>query len=433
MKTTLAVPVLLAASMVGSARGPDDQAATGDAIFAITSVHRIRVSLTREEWNVLQTSSPRGGVAAGRVPGSDYRADDGRLVHIGNGFGGYFPWVRADVRIDAAAPGARLEFKDAGLRYKGNYSFSASSASAPLFASLKLKLDVHGATGRWDGERTFNLHAGVLDGSRMREAAGFALFRAASVPAPRTAYAELIFTVPGIYQDTSAGLFTLIEDVNQRFLARVLPPGTGLLMKPEGLRGGIQSQGDAWAAYPARFRPDREATESESARVMDFARLVSQPDVPLFRSRIGTYLDVDLFLRFLAVNAFIVNTDSYLGGSHNYYFYLDPRDNRFRFIPWDLDLSMGMRNAGNGFDILRPLMGDHPLIYWLLDDPAVAARYRGILKDLSASVFAVDRVSALMDSIESVRVPGGVPRGPSPREFLRGRAAYLQQVVAGWK
>jgi spore coat protein CotH len=73
---------------------------------------------------------------------------------------------------------------------------------------------------------------------------------------------------------------------------------------------------------------------------MEFSELCSQNDVALFRSKVGTYLDVEQFLRFIAVNAFTSNWDSYLGGGHNFYLYLDPKDDKFRFIPWDLDLSM---------------------------------------------------------------------------------------------
>jgi hypothetical protein len=132
-----------------------------------------------------------------------------------------YPGARQHPIGDGGGP----TFADAGLRYKGNLSFQSSSAAAPLFANFKLKLDVFGANGRWDGVKTFNLHAGVIDGSKMREPIAYALFRAAGVPAPRTAYAELLFTVPGVYQNASAGLFTLIEDVNTTILERALPPG----------------------------------------------------------------------------------------------------------------------------------------------------------------------------------------------------------------
>ena len=117
-------------------------------------------------------------------------------------------------------------------------------------------------------------------------------------------------------------------------------------MKPEGLRGGIQSLGDSWAAYTPSYRPDRDATPHEQQRLIEFARLISQPDAALFRAKIGTYLDVDQFLRFIAVNALIANNDSYLRGGHNFYLYLDPKDDKFRFIPWDQDLSLGSRPGG---------------------------------------------------------------------------------------
>ena len=397
------------------------QPRAGNKLFGFTDLHRIHVTISAAEWAVLQTSSPRNGGGTG---GGDYRLTDGRLVHVGSGFSGYFPWARANVRLDGT------EFKDVGLRYKGNLSFQQSSAAAPLFANFKLKIDLHGTTGSWDGEKTFNLHAGVVDTSKMRDALAYAIFRAAGVPAPRTTQAELFFTVPGIYQDAPAGLFTLIEDINNRFLERVLPPGTGLMFKPEGLRGGIQDLGDSWSAYVTRMRPDREATPHEQQRVIEFAKLVSQTNVELFRKRIGDYLDVERFLRFIAVNAMIANTDSYLGGSHNYYVYLDPADDKFRFIPWDQDLSMGGRgNNVNGPNILAPYSGDQPLIYWLLDDPAVNARYRAIVREIGTTVFTRTELLKLIDALEKV----GSGRGPSPRSFIEARAAHVEQLIASWK
>ena len=401
------------------------KAFAGDQIYRTTKVHKIHLTMTAAEWAVLQTSGARGG---GSIGGSDYRDATGRLIHSGSGFGGYFPWVRVTARTELN--GKAVTFADAGLRYKGNLSFSRSSAAAPLFANLKLKLDVHGAKGTWDGEKTFNFHAGVVDTSKMRDAIAYAVFRAAGVPAPRTAYAELLFTVPGVYDKVSGGLYTLIEDVNKRFLERVLPPGNGLLMKPEGARGGVQLLSESWTAYTSTYRPDRDATAHEQQRVLEFARLISQTDVGLFRSRVGSFLDIDRFLRFIAVNAIIVNTDSYLRGGHNFYFYLDPADDKFRFIPWDQDLSMGSRPGGgatatnSNLDVLRPVGQDQPLIYWLLDDPDVYARYRAIVQEIATKVFTEAELMRLCDALEAA----GAGQAGTPREFLRTRAAYLQSV-----
>jgi spore coat protein H len=440
--------------------------AAGDKIFDLTRVHRLRISISAAEWAVLMTSGGRSQLGPG---GSDYKLADGRLAHLSSGFANYLPWAHADLRIDDAD--GKAEFKDIGIRYKGNSSFTRSSINAPLLANFKLKIDLHGTKGTWDGEKTFNLQSGVVDGSRMRDAAAYWIFRMSGVPAPRTTYAEVFFNVPGVYQDTSAGLFTIIEDVNKKFLERVLPKGDGLLMKPEQLGGGIHRLGDSWAQYAVKLRPDRDATPYEQRRVMEFSELCSQTDVALFRSKVGTYLDVDEFLRFIAVNSFIGNWDSYLGGGHNFYLYLDPSDDKFRFIPWDQDLSMQSRGGvvfrvvqpngaavngvvggnvmvnGNAFaagapapgapptvampgsDILNPAGAGQPLIYWLLDDPAVAARYRAIIRELSATAFSAAELTKLMDALEAAS-PG---RTNSPREFMMGRANMVQQLVAGWQ
>src|SRR5258708_15579678 len=113
----------------------------------------------------------------------------------------------------------------------------SSSGANPLCANLKLKTDFFGGKTSWNGVETLNFHAGVLDSSLMREALAFALFRAARVPSSRTAYAEISFNVPGLYTSASGGIYVVIENVNKQFLRQALPPGNGLLMKPEGLRG----------------------------------------------------------------------------------------------------------------------------------------------------------------------------------------------------
>jgi hypothetical protein len=392
-----------------------------DGIYGLTKLHQVRLELAKTEWGVLQLSSARGGLA---VKGSDYVQADGRPVHVGSGFGGYYPWGHAEVTLDG------MPFKDVGLRYRGNGSFSNSSGFAPFRANFKLKLDVFGTKGAWQGEKSFNFNAGVVDTSNIREAIAFALFRGAGVPAPRTAYAQFTFNVPDVYKDAPGGFaYTMIENVGTRFLKSALPPGTGLLMKPEGAQGGIQVQGSGtWASYANVFYPDRAATPHEQQRIMEFCQLISQTDVALFRSRVGSYLDVDEFLRFIAINAFIQNGDSYLRGGHNYYFYLDSSDDKFRLIPWDEDLSMGSGSFGNGVDFLTPWSGNQPLIYWLLDDPVVNARYKAILKELSASVLSRAEIGKLVDAVESV----AGRHGYSPRSFLDSRAAYLQQLASGW-
>jgi spore coat protein H len=407
----------LAAVLYGQTLAP---VAEDTSIFGPGKLHRVRVSLSKEEWDVLQTSGIRGQLPAG-ARGADVTQPDGRVMHYGGGFGLTFPWVHADLTVNG------VQIKDVGLRYKGNNSFTRPAPGNPFRVNLKVKTDFFDGKADWEGVETLNFNAGARDPSLMREAMAFAIFRAAGVPAPRTAYAELTFNVPGLYDNASGGSFTLVENVNKQFLKRVLPPGTGLLMKPEGSRGGVLSQGPNWDAYVNIYRPDRDATPHEQQRIIEFAGLISQTDVALFRQKIGTYLDVEQFLRFIAVHLFIQNNDSYIGnGNHNYYLYLDPKDDKFRFIPWDQDLSMN-RGAGlnvAGPDILRYTNQNNALIYWLLDDPVVAERYRAIVKELAATVFTVPALNKMLEEAERA-IPG---RDQSTRNFLTSRAAYIQTL-----
>ena len=99
--------------------------------------------------------------------------------------------------------------------------------------------------------------------------------------------------------------------------------------------------GDDWGRYRDLYRPQRAATKEEARRVVEFAKLVNQATDAEFRARIDAFLDVDGFLRFLAANALLANLESFVALGHNYHLHLDPRSNRFTFIPGDLEFALG--------------------------------------------------------------------------------------------
>ncbi len=418
-------------------------------VFGMTRLHEVHVEVPADEWSVLQRETfvarGRGGNFGTVAVENDFVREDGRMIHIGGGFGGYFPWVHAELRAGDSV------LRDVGLRYKGNGSYSPY---AGLHRNLKVKTDLFEGRDDWEGIETINFNAGGRDSSRMRETLAFAIFRAAGVAAPRTAYAEMRFSVEGTHESATGGLFTVVENVNRRFLRWALPPGDGLLFKPERMQGGVGYYGENWSSYIPIWRPEREATPEEQRRVIEFARLVNQPSVPLFRERIAEFVDVDQFLRFLAVNVLLVNRDSFLGGRHNYYIYLDPVDNLFRFLPWDLDLSFGSFGALGGSnaseDLMYPFSGENPLGYYLLDDPAVAVRYQAIVRELVETVFSEERLLAMIAELEPVvseplaresvamrsrmEYEGGRGGGSSsPRLFILSRMASVRRQLAGWE
>src|SRR5437868_14872695 len=280
----------------------------------------------------------------------------------------------------------------------------ASSRSAKR--SLKVELDHFDENAaKFHGIRKLNLNCGAMDPTKGREAIAFAALRAAGVPAPRTAYAEVTLTVPGKFDREYLGLYTVIEQVDKTFLKDRFGNGKGLLMKPERLRG-IEYLGENWDAYKARYQPKHDATPAEAKRVIEFAKLVAQGSDEQFAKEIGSYLDVDEFLRFLAATAMLSNLDSVLTMGHNFYIYLNPATNKLVFLPWDMDLSLaGFPMAGSpdqqlDLSLNHPYVGQNRLIDRLLAVKSVNEKYQKVLKDLAATAFSKEKLLADVDTIE---------------------------------
>jgi Ca2+-binding EF-hand superfamily protein len=178
-------------------------------------------------------------------------------------------------------------------------------------------------------------------------------------------------------------------------------------MKPEGLRD-FEDKGDNWSRYKSKYQPKREATADEARRLMAFAKLVQKADDDAFRKEIGSYLDVEAYLRFLAATAFVSNSDSFFVLGHNYYLYLHPATGRLHFFPWDLDRAfanfpiLGSNNQQMNLSFRHPYAGKHRLTERLLAIPGMAERYQQLLKELAAQAFDRDRLLKQVAAAETM-------------------------------
>lgn len=431
--------------------------APGERLFGTTKVNRLELTLNEQQFAALAPVGggpfgPRGfapgGAPAGKTVDQTHR----------NTFGVEFPWSRGELTFDGRT------LPDVGLRYKGNYTYMATARS--LKKSLKLDLNRNVDGQKLDGLTMLNLHCGVSDPTRAREAFSFATFRDLGVPAPRTSFAEVTLTVPGKYDHELVGVYTVTEQVNKAFLKRNFQDGTGMLLKPEGLQGGPAYLGENWKAYAERYQPDDEPTQVQKQRLIDFTKLVASGDDETFARDIGAFLDLESFLRFIAANALMSNLDSYLGFGHNYYLYLVPKSNQFVFIPWDLDLSLATWPAVGTpeqlveLSVAHPHAGQDKLLDRLFAVPRYKERYLAIVRELSETKFTKPKLFERLDQIErALKEPlaneaqavaarkegtggggggfgmgfGGGQFGQSmpPRKFIEKRTASIAAQLAG--
>jgi spore coat protein H len=396
--------------------------------------------------------TPSPSAAPGKSPDATPTANNAVDTHR-NTFGVELPWSSGQLRVNGQT------YSEVGVRYKGNYTYLAAARS--LKKSLKLDLNRHKKGQKLDGLTMLNLHSGVSDPTRIRESFAYGYFREAQVPAPRTTFAQLTLTVPDKYTEELVGVYTLVEQVNKAFLKRHFTDATGMLLKPEGLRGGLQFLGDRWSTYSAKYHPEDEPQTPQQQRLIDFTRLIHEGSDSSFAEQVAEYLDVEAFLRFIAANALLANLDSYLGYGHNFYLYLKPTDNRFVFIPWDLDLSLATWPAAGTpeqlveLSIHHPHAGENRLIDRLFSVDRTKQRYLAIVNEQLETSFTSDKMAARVEALEAVvREPlqaelravaarqenagSGAPFGNGqfgqsmpPRRFIRKRLDSVKRQLAG--
>ena len=434
----------------GACRAADPK--PGGGAFEPGKLHHVRLTFTPAEYAAIQPpagSMPRFGGPGAPPPKSPVPKPGERELHR-NMFGVDQPWGRAAVTIDG------VTFPDVAVRYKGNGTFA--DATKTIKRSFRVDLDKHGGPGRFHGLTTLNLHCGVTDPSKLREPLGYALYNAAGVPAPRTAFAEVRLTVPGKFDDELLGLYTLLEPVDKAFTQARFGADGGLMMKPEGVRD-FEDKGDDWAKYKDHYRAAREATPAEGRRLVAFAKLVAAADDAAFAKEVGSYLDVDGYLRFLAATAFISNADSFFALGHNYYLYLHPKTGKLHFVPWDLDRAFAnfgiFGSAGKQMDLSlhQPYAGPHRLTDRLMAVPGVRDQYQAILKELAAGPYSKAKLHERLAGYEAVVkelrdkdlaagaarkepvgpafTPGFFGKPPTMETFVERRTASVAAQLAG--
>lgn len=402
-----------------------------DAFFSQRRLWEFHIHLSAEAWKRMQPEQrnrflPRRTIELttrpATLPATRPEDDDPVISPVGNVF------KPATGRLHT--PDGRSA--EISIRFKGNYSYTLAAKSPRR--PMKIEFDRIDPSARFLGLRTLNLNTGALDHSMMRESLGYAVFRAAKVPASRTAFARVTLTVDGLYNRQDLGIYAIVEQMDEEMLLRHFGSDQGTLLKPEMLRG-IPYFGGRWEQYTERYNNKSELAEPSKRKFIEFQRLIHFADDAAFAAKLEQYLDVDDFLRFIAVQALIVNLDSFLTTGHNYYLYEDPRDGRYRFIPWDLNLSWGLFGMAASerqqadLSLRRPHVPPNRLIERVVSNEGFAKRQDKILEQLAREVFTKPRLAAMVAELK--RDMGGNADIADLERFLARRLESVEAQMSG--
>jgi hypothetical protein len=302
---TFAVLALFAAT-VGSSRpaaGQDPPPSPADQLFDNQVLQRIDLTLNSRDWEKLKANFEENTYYTVTIA---WRGQTMRNA-----------WVRS------RGSGSRSGTKP-GLRI----DFNRNAAGAQEWLGLKSLI--------FDNLKQ--------DPSGMHEMLAFRLFERMGLPAPREAFAQ-------VYVNSKfAGLYTVVEPIDKRFLARVFGAHEDGNVENDGYLFEYKWQypylltnlGSGLEKYQQIFEAKTHEAESISGiydPIYRMVREINEARDDLFERNMSPFLDLPLFMKYVAIQSALAEWDGLLGyaGLNNFYFYRFEKSTRSQFLVWDAD------------------------------------------------------------------------------------------------
>ena len=190
------------------------------------------------------------------------------------------------------------------------------------------------------------------DTSVVTEMAAYDYFRMIDVPAPNTSIAIIYFDIDGLV--VPYGIFTVTEPVDDVFVRRYFGKNQdgsiGDLYKavwqdhgPADLKNTLNSfklgVSDYNDGYRKTYGLKTNKTTSNYSVFYNFIDKLNRPTAINYPNILEQILDVDTWLKTLAMGFLVGNPDDYRSDANNYYLYF--YEGKAVYIPFDYDQSLG--------------------------------------------------------------------------------------------
>jgi uncharacterized protein (TIGR03437 family) len=222
-----------------------------------------------------------------------------------------------------------------GIRSRGSGSRSGAKPN------LKVAFDKYDGDQRFLGLASIVLKANNQDPSMLRELVVMQLYRRMGLPAPREAPARL--SVNGEF----FGAYTIVEVIDEAFLLRNFGEDSGYLYDWSATETSTGYHFEYLGLNPASYSPlmwdpSNHKKNPDAAPIEAMVRAINQSSDDDFEAAVSPYLDLKLFMTYIAIEQYVNDWDGVLGGTYgmnNFNSYRFAGTNLFQLLPWDKDLS----------------------------------------------------------------------------------------------
>lgn len=291
-----------------------------------------------------------------------------------------------------------VTLENVAVRFKGN---SSSNPKQKHKRSYLVRFDKYDDVQRFAGLRRVSFDNGVQFGSLFSEPIITEILRAEGIETHRCNYAKVFVN------DQYQGVYVNVERIDDSFLQRHFPDSDGGLWKNDlgGPAGDLRFIGDDPKQYEKAFEAKNKAAKSR-VRLVEFIKRINQTPDAEFLSMLESNVVVDDFLHVTAVMLLSGAFDQLTGwGPHNFYLLDDTKQNRWHYMPWDLDvgfceIAFGHVHVLDDWNAAWPVPAGrtNPLLDRIIANPTLLARYRVIAAEILEQHFQPDRLCKRIDA-----------------------------------
>jgi spore coat protein CotH len=229
-----------------------------------------------------------------------------------------------------------FEWRDQIIRNIGIRSRGTGSRSG-VKPGLRVDFDYYSTDQKFLGLKSVILRNNTQDASNMRERVSMLFFRRMEMKAEREAHARLYIN------SEYAGLYTIVESIDKTWLKKNLGEDDGHLYEYKFDNAAATPYdfgyigADATLYAPLPFKPQTLESDPQGQVLERLFWTVNQASDAVWRSAMQEFLDLNAFIRHVAIEVFLADQDGLTGdyGPNNFYLYRFDKKNLFKFLPWD--------------------------------------------------------------------------------------------------
>ena len=297
-----------------------------------------------------------------------------------------------------------------GFRLRGNTSRYAKKKS------FKISFNEYVSGRKYQGVKKINLNGEHNDPTMIREKLFYDIWKKAGLVERRTSFVKLF--INGTYY----GLYTNLEEMEKEWLTRVYPDNGGNLYKctyPADLvyigndQQLYKNLENSTVTGGRVYDLQTNKTADDYSGLVEFINTLDQSANASFEASIKSVLNVDNFLKALALDVATGNWDDYGYNKNNYYLYDNPLSGQFCFITYDPDNTFGVDWFGvdwatrNCLNWINPEL-TLPLAQKLLAIPSFFSRYKLFLDTIARNIINPDSIFLQIDAIKLLITPAAI-------------------------